>query len=154
MLLINYDTEDTTVVLSRERCGCGRTHMRITNPQREAETIWLYGNPFNRADIEAAVFQIPNMAYLTGEYEAFLHDSDMPGETVLKVNLECFDPGHVDRHLVEEQFVSRFLKYKSLIAEHYYDQSFHIEFRFTEPRGLDFYLMKGRPKRLVDRREH
>ena len=35
MLLINYDTEDTTVVLSRERCGCGRTHMRIVNPQRE-----------------------------------------------------------------------------------------------------------------------
>jgi coenzyme F390 synthetase len=32
MLLLNYDTEDTTVVLSRERCACGRTHMRIYNP--------------------------------------------------------------------------------------------------------------------------
>lgn len=37
-LLINYDTDDTTKVLSRERCLCGRTHMRILNPWREAET--------------------------------------------------------------------------------------------------------------------
>ncbi|PKL57958.1 MAG: coenzyme F390 synthetase, partial [Methanomicrobiales archaeon HGW-Methanomicrobiales-5] len=65
MLLINYDTEDTTVVLSRERCGCGRTHMRIVNPQREAETVWAFGNPFNKADIEAAVFQADSMAYIT-----------------------------------------------------------------------------------------
>jgi phenylacetate-coenzyme A ligase PaaK-like adenylate-forming protein len=153
MLLINYDTEDTTVVLSRERCGCGRTHMRIINPQREAETVWLYGNPFNRSDIEAAVFQNQNMIYLTGEYEAFLHDTDVPGETVLQVSLECFDPDRIDRHGIEDQFVSRFLKYKPLIAEHYHDQSFHIEFKFTGPRGLDFYSLKGRPRRLVDKRE-
>jgi hypothetical protein len=94
------------------------------------------------------------MAYLTGEYEAFVYDGDMPGETVLRVNLECFDPDHCDRHLVEDQFVSRFLKDKALIAEHYHDQSFHIEFNFTGPRGLDIYTLKGRPKRLVDRREH
>jgi len=154
MLLINYDTEDTTVVFTRERCGCGRTHMRIINPQREAETIWLFGNPFNRSDIEAAVFQHQSMAYITGEYEAFVYDGDIPGETMLRVNLECFDQEHCDRHLVEDQFVSRFLKYKPLISEHYHDQSFHIELNFTGPRGLDFYTMKGRPKRLVDRREH
>lgn len=152
MLLINYDTEDTTVVLSRERCGCGRTHLRIINPQREAETLWLYGNPFNRADIEAAVFQSPNMTYITGEYEAFLCDGDSGGKTVLRVNLECFDPDQCDRRLVEDQFVSRFLHYKPLIEEHYHDQSFQIEFNFTGPRGLDFYSKKGRPKRLVDRR--
>ena len=42
MLLLNYDTEDTTTVLSRSRCACGRTHMRIKNPQREAETVWIF----------------------------------------------------------------------------------------------------------------
>ena len=57
MLLVNYDTEDTTVVISRERCECGRTHMRIVNPAREAETVWVQGNSFNRVDIESAVFQ-------------------------------------------------------------------------------------------------
>jgi coenzyme F390 synthetase len=152
MLLINYDTEDTTVVLSRERCGCGRTHMRIINPQREAETLWAFGNPFNRTDIESAVFQHDSMAYITGEYEAFLYEGDMPEDVVLRVNLECFDPDHYDRTLVEDRFVSRFLKYKSLIEEHYHDGSFQIELHFVGPRGLDFYSAKGRPKRLVDRR--
>ncbi|MDO8871545.1 MAG: coenzyme F390 synthetase [Methanoregula sp.] len=154
MLLINYDTDDTTVVLSREQCGCGRTHMRIVNPEREAETLWAFGNPFNRTDIEAAVFQSENMAHVTGEYEASVYDGDVPGKVVLRVNLECFDPARCDRKLVEDRFVSRFLKYKSLIAEHYHEGSFQIEFNFTGPRGLDFYTLKDRPKRLVDRRVH
>ena len=126
--------------------------MRIVNPEREAETLWVFGNPFNRTDIEAAVFQTESMADVTGEYEAFVNDGDVPEKVVLRVNLECFDPAHCDRKLVEDRFVSRFLKYKSLIAEHYYDGSFQIEFNFTGPRGLDFYTLKGRPKRLVDRR--
>jgi coenzyme F390 synthetase len=154
MLLINYDTEDTTVVLSKERCGCGRTHMRLVNPQREAETVWAFGNPFNRTDIEAAVFQPGSMAYITGEYEAFVSNGEKPGQEVLRVNIECFDPERCDRRLVEERFVSRFLKYKSLIAEHYHDGSFQITFNFIGLRGLDLYTKKGRPKRLVDRRVH
>ena len=154
MLLINYDTEDTTVVLSREQCGCGRTHMRIVNPEREAETLWAFGNPFNRTDIEAAVFQAENMAHVTGEYEASVYDGNVPEKVFLQVNLECFDPARCDRKLVEDRFVSRFLKYKSMIAEHYYDGSFRIEFNFTGLSGLELYTMKGRPKRLVDRRVH
>jgi len=154
MLLINYDTEDTTVVLSREQCGCGRTHMRIVNPEREAETLWAFGNPFNRTDIEAAVFQAESMAHVTGEYEASVYDGDVPEKVILRVNLECFDPARCDRKRVEDRFVSRFLKYKSLIAEHYYDGSFRIEFNFTGIHGLEFYTIKGRPKRLVDRRVH
>ena len=128
--------------------------MRIANPEREAETLWSFGNPFNRTDIEAAVFQHDSMAFITGEYEAFVYDGDVPEKVVLQVNLECFDPARCDRKLVEDRFVSRFLKYKSLIAEHYHDSSFQIEFNFTGLRGLDFYTMKGRPKRLVDRRVH
>jgi len=44
MLLLNCDTEDTIVVLSLERCNCGRTHMRIYNPQRDADTGWVFGD--------------------------------------------------------------------------------------------------------------
>lgn len=71
-LLLNYDTEDTSVVVSSDKCPCGRTHMRILNPEREAETSWVMGAPFNRVDVERGVFQRENMDYLTGEYEAFL----------------------------------------------------------------------------------
>ena len=67
-LLLNYDTEDTTAVFSRERCACGRTHMRIFNPQREAETVWILGNSVNRVDVEGGVFQPESMQFLNGEY--------------------------------------------------------------------------------------
>jgi len=152
-LLINYDTEDTTVVLSRERCGCGRTHMRIINPQREAETVWVSGNPFNRVDIEAAVFQPENMEHLTGEYEAFVYDGDAPNETILRVSLECLVPDQCDRTLVAEQFITRFFKHKPGLAALYHDGALQVIFNFTAPGGLDLQNSKGRPKRLVDRRQ-
>ncbi|MCX6682604.1 MAG: coenzyme F390 synthetase [Methanoregula sp.] len=151
-LLINYDTEDTTVVLSREPCPCGRTHMRIINPQREAETAWVLGTSMNRVDVEAGVFQHDNMQELTGEYEAFLYDGASPGKVVMRVNVECFDPATCDKRHIEDTFVERFLKFKKMLAQHYADRTFSIVFDFVGMGGLEFHKLKGRPKRLVDRR--
>lgn len=152
MLLLNYDTEDTTVVVSRNKCGCGRTHMRIYNPQREAETAWIFGNAMNRVDIEAAVFQPENMEYLTGEYEAFIYDGESPNEVVLRLSLECMDAGQCDKRLVEETVVNRFLKYKPGLAHEYHEGNLKILINYTSPGGLELFRLKGRPKRLIDRR--
>ena len=149
-LLLNYDTEDTTVVLSREKCKCGRTHMRILNPEREAETVWVAGSPFNKVDIERGVFQRDNMEYLTGEYEAFLYGDEM--ETTMRVSMECSDPENCEEDMVSENFIKSFLKFKPGMWQAYSDGTFNIVFNFTGPEGLEFYKMKGRPKRLVDRR--
>ncbi|BDZ67412.1 coenzyme F390 synthetase [Methanobacterium ferruginis] len=149
-ILLNYDTEDTTVVVSREKCPCGRTHMRIMNPQREAETVWVLGSPFNRVDVEKGVFQPENMDYITGEYEAFLYGDEE--EVTLRVSMECYDPKKCEHELVQENFLKSFLEYKVALYEAYQDGSFNILFNFTEPEGLEFYKIKGRPKRLVDRR--
>jgi coenzyme F390 synthetase len=151
-LLINYDTEDTTVVLTRERCSCGRTHLRIINPQREAETFWLFNNSMNRVDVEAGVFQHDTMQYLTGEYEAFLYDGESHGDVVMRVSVECHDPDHCDRRLVVDRFTERFLKYKPGLARHAEDHTFSIVFNYTRPGGLELQKLSGRPKRIVDRR--
>ncbi len=149
-LLLNYDTEDTTVVTSRDRCHCGRTHLRIMLPQREAETLWVVGSPFNRVDIERAVFQRDNMDYLTGEYEAFLYgDAE---KTTLQVSMECLDVTHCETELVSENFLKRFLRHQPHLSEARQDGAFDVRFNFTEPGGLEFYRITGRPKRLVDRR--
>jgi coenzyme F390 synthetase len=152
MLLINYDTEDTTVVLSRERCRCGRTHMRIFNPQREAETAWIGGNAMNRVDIEAAVFQPENMEYLSGEYEAFISSGEAPGEVVLRISVECLDTGPCDQRLVEEHIIKHFLKQKPGLAARYHEGQLKIPVTVTGPGGLELFRQKGRAKRLVDRR--
>jgi coenzyme F390 synthetase len=151
-LLLNYDTEDTTTVLSRSKCSCGRTHMRIINPQREAETVWLFGSPFNRVDIEAGVFQHGNMEFLTGEYEAIVGDGKVGGEIVMQVNLECSDPASVDMKGIRDRFTERFLKYRNNFAEQVSAGKFRIEINFVKTGGLGISGMKGRPKRLVDRR--
>jgi coenzyme F390 synthetase len=151
-LLLNYDTEDTTVVVSREKCPCGRTHMRIMNPQREAETYWIAGSPFNRVDVEAAVFQRENMEYVTGEYETFLYGDEDEGEVTMRVSMECQDIERCEEELVKENFIKSFFKYKPILAEAYFEDILNLIFNFTKPGELEFYKIKGRPKRIVDRR--
>lgn len=153
MPLLNYDTEDTTLVISRERCGCGRTHMRIYNPQREAETAWIFGHALNRVDIEAGVFQPENMEYLTGEYEAFIYAGESPDEVVLRISVECLDLDRCDRRLVEDRLSGRILKYKPGLAGQYDNGNLKIILNFTVPGGLELHALKWQPKRLVDRRE-
>jgi phenylacetate-coenzyme A ligase PaaK-like adenylate-forming protein len=149
-LLINYDTEDTTVVMSRDQCACGRTHMRIFYPQRESETVWVAGSPFNRVDVESGVFQRDNMEYLTGEYEAFVESEG--DRTLLRLNLESFDPATWDHRIVEENFTEAFLKFKPGLAQAYKEGRFGLHFDFQPPGKLEFYNKSGRPKRITDRR--
>jgi coenzyme F390 synthetase len=151
-LLLNYDTDDTTVVISRDRCACGRTHLRIMSPQRESETFWIAETPFNRVDVERGVFQRENMEYLTGEYEAFLYGGDDEGETTMRVSAECLDPEKCGKDVVEENFLRAFFQYKPRLAQAYADNTFKIIFNFTGPEGLELYRVKGRPRRIVDRR--
>ncbi len=151
-LLLNYDTEDTTVVITRDPCPCGRTHMKIMTPQREAETVWVADTPFNRVDVERGVFQRGNMDYLTGEYEAFLYGDEDEGEVALRVSMECENPETCDRDLIKENFLQTFLQYRPLLSRAYDEGFFKILFNFTGPKGLELHKIKGRPKRLVDRR--
>jgi len=151
-LLLNYNTDDTTTVVTRDRCACGRTHMKILNPQRESETFWVAETPFNRVDVEQGVFQRENMEYLTGEYEAFLYGGDDEGETIMRVSVECLDQQKCDRKIIEDNFLKAFFKYKPRLAEAYADETFKIIFNFVGLSELELYRIKGRPKRLVDRR--
>lgn len=151
-LLINYDTEDVTEVISRDVCTCGRTHMRVKNPIREAETVYINAIPVNRVDIEKGVFQRENMEYLSGEYEAFVYSDEDSTNVAMRVSLESRNPETCDRKLVEENFLSAFFKKNPALSPLYTDGALDILFHFA-PRGdLELHRLKGRPKRLVDRR--
>jgi len=151
-LLLNYDTDDTTVVVTRDRCACGRTHMKILNPQRESETFWIAETPFNRVDVERGVFQRENMEYLTGEYESFLYGGDDEGETIMRMSIECLDKEKYDRKEVEENFLKAFFKNKPCLAQAHASETFKIIFNFVGPSELELHRIKGRPKRILDRR--
>lgn len=150
-LLINYDTEDTTVVLSRSKCTCGRTHMRIYTPQREAETVWVHDTPLNRVDVERCVFQPQNMEYLTGEYEAVI-SGKTKGVATLKVKMECIDTSSCDKQLIKENFINSLLKYKPRLAQDYGEENFKIELDYTPLDSTEIFKIKGRTDRLIDLR--
>ncbi len=152
-LLLNYDTEDTTTVLSRDRCVCGRTPMRITNPQREAETFWINDSQFNRVDVERGVFQRENMDYLTGEYETFLHGGTSDEETIMIVNLECINETDCNIPVVEENFLKGFIKFNPQLKREYSESRFKIAFNFLGQNELEIYKSKSRSKRVVDKRQ-
>lgn len=149
-LLINYDTDDSSSVITRKKCGCGRTHMKIDNPTRDAETITMFGNSVNRVDIEAGVFQRENMEYLTGEYESFLYGNET--ENTLRISVEYKDYPNLNKKIVENNFLSSFLRKNNDLKEKYYNDEFEIIFNFLKKGKLEFYKIKGRPKRLIDRR--
>ncbi len=151
-ILINYDTEDTTVVTSRDICDCGRTHMKIFSPQREAETFWIQGTPLNRVDIERGVFQRENMEYLSGEYEAFLYSGGDEEKTVMRVSMEAKDPQSCETDLISETFLKSFFAVKPGLLQHYKEGTLSMKFNITPPGGLELSILPGRPKRLVDRR--
>jgi phenylacetate-coenzyme A ligase PaaK-like adenylate-forming protein len=92
------------------------------------------------------------MEYLTGEYEAFLYGGDDEGETIIRVSVECIDRQKCDQKLVEENFLKSFFKYKPRLAEAFFNGTFKIIFNFVDLLELELYRVKGRPKRLVDRR--
>jgi coenzyme F390 synthetase len=152
-LLLNYDTEDTTVVVTRGHCSCGRTHMKILNPQREAETYWILGTPVNRVDIEQGVFQRESMEYLTGEYEAFIYGRGDEDEVTLRLSLESRDPARTDMQLVKDRFLAAFFRSKPDLAQAY-GENLEVLFNFTPPGGLELYHVRGRPRRFIDRRDY
>lgn len=152
-LLLNYDTEDTTAVISRKSCACGRTHMRIYNPRREAETVWIAGTAVNRVDIEGSVFVPENLPFLNGEYEAFVYPGDTPDEATLRVSMECADPESSLRQAVEGRFVEKFFHTCPGLVAPYEEREFKISCRFVREGELELHKLRGRPKRLIDRRD-
>ncbi len=151
-LLINYDTEDTSAVISRERCACGRTHLRIMNPTRDAETFQAGGAYFNRIDVERGVFQRENMEYLTGDYEALLHNGDREGSTEMQVTLECMDPDRTDREGISSRFIEGFLGRNPYLRAAHDGGLLTFSFTFACLGSLEHQKMKGRPRRVADRR--
>src|SRR5674476_1414565 len=96
------------------------------------------------------VYKRQNMDYLTGEYEASLYgDAE---ETILRVSMECLDTSHCEKELVRENFLKSFLQYRPPLSEAHQDGTFNHLFDGTGRGGLEFYRIKGRPERLVDRR--
>ena len=93
------------------------------------------------------------MEYLTGEYEAFLRENPKDGAITLSVNMECLNRENCSIPIVEGNFLRGFLKFKPKLRREYEEGRLKIALNFLREKELQIYRSKGRPKRIVDKRQ-
>ena len=98
--ILRYRTRDITRVLSREKCACGRTSLRIDRiTGRFDDMLIVKGVNFYPRQVEQALLQIPGVL---PEYQIVLET--MHGVTDVRINVEAEEgvTGYmVEKHLKE-----------------------------------------------------
>ena len=98
--VIRFKTGDLTRILSRERCACGRTHVRIAPiTGRTDDMLIVKGVNFWPRQVEQALMQIPGVG---SNYQIIVEDFD--GITDIRVNVEALADVTgfvVEKHLKE-----------------------------------------------------
>ena len=95
--VIRFCTGDLTRIVSRERCGCGRTHLRIAGiTGRVDDMLIIHGVNFFPKQIEQSLLKIPGVL---PNYQIIIEERH--GIAELRVNVEAA-PG-VTGHMVAKQ---------------------------------------------------
>jgi phenylacetate-CoA ligase len=94
MPIIRYRTRDISRILSREKCACGRTSLRIDRiTGRTDDMLIVKGVNFYPRQVEQALMEIPGVK---DEFQIVLEERD--GMTDVTVNVEA--EGNVTGHMV------------------------------------------------------
>jgi len=103
---VRYRTGDITRVISRERCACGRTHVRIAPiAGRVGDCIRAQGVCFFPSQVEQALLEVPGA---TPRYEVIIEKGGEPHGLAVHVETETgVSPDAVARRL-EESLGARF----------------------------------------------
>ncbi len=100
--LIRYRTRDITKILSRERCDCGRTHLRLDRIKgRTDDMLKVKGVCFYPRQIEEIIMKypevLPNYQIIIGKHE---------GKDVVEVVIEADKQDEYLKERIEEEIYS------------------------------------------------
>ena len=100
MPIIRYRTHDITRILSREKCACGRTHLRIDRiTGRTDDMLIVKGVNFYPRQVEQALMEIPGVK---DEFQIILEEHNGMTDVTINVEAEPGVTGHtVAKHLRE-----------------------------------------------------
>ncbi len=100
MPIIRYRTHDITRILSREKCACTRTSLRIDRiTGRTDDMLIVKGVNFYPRQVEEALKEIPGVK---DEYQIILEEKDGITEVTVNVEADASVTGHtVAKHLRE-----------------------------------------------------
>jgi phenylacetate-CoA ligase len=103
--LVRYRTRDLTRIVSRARCGCGRSHLRLDRLRGRTDDMVIFkGTNFYPRQIESLILQRPGVGH---EYQIVLERG--PGGDRLAVLLEVrpgFQASEIERlrHEIHTRF--------------------------------------------------
>ena len=100
MPIIRYRTRDISRIISREKCACGRTSLRIDRiTGRTDDMLIVKGVNFYPRQVEAALMEIPGVR---DEYQIILEETNGMTDVTVNVEAEAGVTGHaVAKHLRE-----------------------------------------------------
>ena len=98
--VIRFKTGDLTKIISREKCACGRTHVKIDQiAGRTDDMLIVKGVNFFPSQVEQALFEIPGVG---SEYQIIMEEKDGVNDVHILVEAEEGVTGYtVEKHLKE-----------------------------------------------------
>ncbi|HNX57891.1 MAG TPA: phenylacetate--CoA ligase [Spirochaetota bacterium] len=132
--LLRYRTRDVTRVVSREKCGCGLTTLKIARLKgRNDDMLKVKGVNFYPSQIESLLMEFPE---LSTEYRIILEESKGKGDVTLKIE--------------KAEDVSKDLKDR--IHTTLYDfLGFHVNLEIVDKGSIE--RKEGKAQRVEDRRK-
>lgn len=100
MPILRYRTRDISRIISREKCACGRTSLRLDRiTGRTDDMLIVKGVNFYPRQVEEALMEIPGVK---NEFQIVLEEKDGITDVTIKVEAESGVTGHmVAKHLRE-----------------------------------------------------
>ncbi len=98
--VIRFKTGDLTRIISREKCACGRTHLKIDQISgRTDDMLIIKGVNFFPSQVEQALLEIPGVG---SEYQIVMEEKDGVNDIRVLVEAEEGVTGYrVEKHLKE-----------------------------------------------------
>ncbi len=132
--LLRYRTRDVTKVLSRGKCGCGLTTLKIARLKgRNDDMLKIKGVNFYPSQIESLLMEFPE---LSTEYRIILEETKGKGDITLKIE--------------KAEEISKDLKDRILTT--LYDfLGFHVNLELVDKGSIE--RKEGKAQRVEDRRK-
>ncbi|PKL60094.1 MAG: coenzyme F390 synthetase, partial [Methanomicrobiales archaeon HGW-Methanomicrobiales-4] len=84
--------------------------------------------------------------------EAFIYGGEEDNEVTLRISVEADNKETCSQRDINEVITENLLSHLPDLAGAYHDDNFRILTHITGAGGLELHQIRGRPKRLVDRR--
>ena len=141
MFLINYSHGDITKILSKERCECGRSFLKIDYPKRDDETINIGGVKLHARD--------PEQAKSVEDYFSILRYDEGKGKYELEIRV--VPKGGYTLHQIEDDVRMAILSSNPAATQILNQSGGEINIKIVEPQNLyeGVKIPPGKPRKLI-----